>query len=125
MVMHFVMPIRCPPPDGLRPRRVVALSEHPWPSVANAFVKLLGAVYPLSRARHSRHSTAMAILRATGDIRKVSLWLGHAVIRTTEVYLRASPVEKLEILAAHTPPEIRPGAFSGAQDSLMRLLNGM
>ena len=71
-----------------------------------------------------RHSTAMAILRATGDIRKVSLWLGHADIRTTEVYLRASPAEKLEILAAHTPPEIRPGAFPGAQDSLMRLLNG-
>ena len=66
----------------------------------------------------------MAILRATGDIRKVSLWLGHADIRTTEVYLRASPAEKLEILAAHTPPEIRPGAFPGAQDSLMRLLNG-
>ena len=72
-----------------------------------------------------RHSTAMAILRATGDIRKVSLWLGHADIRTTEVYLRASPMEKLEILAAHTPPEIRPGAFPGAQDALMRLLNGM
>ena len=65
------------------------------------------------------------ILRATGDIRKVSLWLGHADIRTTEVHLRASPMEKLEILAAHTPPEIRPGAFPGAQDSLMRLLNGM
>ena len=40
------------------------------------------------------------------------------------MYLRASPAEKLEILAAHTPPEIRPGAFPGVQDSLMRLLNG-
>ena len=47
-----------------------------------------------------RHSTAMAILRATGDIRKVSLWLGHADIRTTEVYLHASPMEKLEILCS-------------------------
>ena len=38
------------------------------------------------------------ILRATKDIRKVSLWLGHADTKTTELYLRASPAEKLEIL---------------------------
>ena len=39
-----------------------------------------------------RHSAAMAILHATGDIRKVSLWLGHADIRTTEMYVaRARP----------------------------------
>ena len=71
-----------------------------------------------------RHSTAMTILHATGDIRKVSLWLGHADTKTTELYLRASPAEKLEILEANTPPSIRPGKFPGAQDSLMSLLNG-
>ena len=69
-----------------------------------------------------RHSTAMTILHATGDIRKVSLWLGHADIKTTEVYLRASPAEKLEILEANAPPSIRPGTFSGAKDGLMRVL---
>ena len=71
-----------------------------------------------------RHSTAMTVLHATGDIRKVSLWLGHADTKTTELYLRASLAEKLKILAANTPPSIRPGKFPGAQDSLMRLLNG-
>ena len=71
-----------------------------------------------------RHSTAMTILHATGDIRKVSLWLGHADTKTTELYLRASPAEKLEILEANTPPSIRPGKFPGAQDRLMSLLNG-
>ena len=71
-----------------------------------------------------RHSTAMMILHATGDIRKVSLWLGHADIKTTEVYLRASPAEKLGILAANAPPSIRPGTFSGAKDDLMRVLGG-
>jgi site-specific recombinase XerC len=30
------------------------------------------------------------MLQATGDIRKVALWLGHADVRTTEVYLRSS-----------------------------------
>ena len=72
-----------------------------------------------------RHSTAMTVLHATrGDIRKVSLWLGHADIKTTEVYLRASSTEKLEILAANAPPSIRPGTFSGAKDELMRALGG-
>lgn len=47
-----------------------------------------------------RHSCAMHTLEATGDIRKVSLWLGHQTIRSTEIYLRADPVEKLDILAA-------------------------
>ena len=71
-----------------------------------------------------RHSTAMTILHATGDIRKVSLWLGHADIKTTEAYLRASPAEKLAVLEANAPPSIRPGTFSGAKDELMRVLGG-
>ena len=50
----------------------------------------------------------MGILHATGDIRSVSLWLGHADVKTTEMYLRASPAEKLP----------------GAKNSLMSLLNG-
>ena len=72
-----------------------------------------------------RHSAAMSILHATrGDIRKVSLWLGHADIKTTEVYIRASPAEKLGILEANTPPSIRSGTFPGVKDSLMRVLGG-
>ena len=71
-----------------------------------------------------RHSAAMAILHATGDIRKVSLWLGHADLRTTEMYVRASPAEKLRILETNTPPSIRPGTFPGVRDSLMELLGG-
>ena len=71
-----------------------------------------------------RHSAAMAILHATGDIRKVSLWLGHADIRTTEMYIRASPAGKLGILETNTPPSIRPGTFPGVGDSLMELPGG-
>ena len=71
-----------------------------------------------------RHTTAMTILHATGDVRKVSIWLGHADLKTTETYLRASPVEKLEILADNAPPSIRPGAFPHARDSLLTILAG-
>ena len=35
-----------------------------------------------------RHTCAMIILQATQDIRKVSLWLGHATLTTTEIYTR-------------------------------------
>lgn len=34
-----------------------------------------------------RHTCAMLVLQATGDIRKVALWLGHDDIQTTEVEL--------------------------------------
>ena len=71
-----------------------------------------------------RHSTAMTVLDATRDVRKISLWLGHADLKTTEVYLRASPAEKLQILATNAPPSIRPGSFPGAKDELMRVLGG-
>ena len=69
-----------------------------------------------------RHSTAMAILRTTRDIRKVSIWLGHANIKTTEAYLRASSADKLEILQETIPPTIQAGKFPKAKDQLLELL---
>lgn len=71
-----------------------------------------------------RHSCAMSILHATKDIRKVSMWLGHADLNTTEMYLRATPAEKLEILEANNPPLVRPGKFTGVRDELMEVLRG-
>lgn len=58
-----------------------------------------------------RHTCAMTILRATGDIRKVSLWLGHADIKTTQMYLRADPAEKLEAITKVAEPQLARGRF--------------
>ena len=58
-----------------------------------------------------RHSCAMHVLQATGDVRKVSLWLGHASIQSTEIYLRADPTEKLDALAMGIPPSLKRGKF--------------
>ena len=69
-----------------------------------------------------RHSCAMHTLAATGDIRKVALWLGQASIRTTETYLRVDPAEKLAVLAAHAPPPVKPGRFKPPSDKLMTML---
>jgi site-specific recombinase XerD len=68
-----------------------------------------------------RHTCAMHTLQATGDVRKVSLWLGHASIQSTEIYLRADPTEKLEALAKMTPPTLQRGRFR-APDKLLAML---
>ena len=70
-----------------------------------------------------RHTCAMMILQATGDLRKVSLWLGHADMQTTEVYLRADPTEKLEAIEAVVPPTLRRGRFT-VPDKLIASLHG-
>jgi site-specific recombinase XerD len=69
-----------------------------------------------------RHASAMLVLQATGDIRKVALWLGHDDIQTTEIYLRADPTEKLEAIDAAVPPTLKRGEFR-APDKLMALLH--
>lgn len=68
-----------------------------------------------------RHTCAMTILRATGDIRKVSLWLGHSDIKTTQMYLRADPDEKLEAITKIAEPQLARGRFR-APDKLIASL---
>ncbi len=68
-----------------------------------------------------RHSCALVMLQATRDIRKVALWLGHADIRTTEIYLQTDPTEKLAAVEAVLPPELRRGRFK-APDALIASL---
>jgi integrase/recombinase XerD len=84
------------------------------------------AVPSIARKRVSphvlRHTCAMHTLQATRDVRKVSLWLGHAGLESTEVYLRADPTEKLEALNAMTPPTLKPGRFR-APDKLLAMLS--
>ena len=63
----------------------------------------------------------MVTLQATGDVRKVALWLGHSSLQTTEMYLRADPTEKLDAISLVTPPSLRKGRFT-APDRLIELL---
>jgi integrase/recombinase XerD len=70
-----------------------------------------------------RHSCAMHMLRATHDIRKVALWLGHASLQSTEAYLRADPSEKLEALNVTSAPNLKAGRFR-PPDKLLAMLSG-
>jgi site-specific recombinase XerC len=63
----------------------------------------------------------MHTLKATHDIRKVSLWLGHADLKSTEIYLRMDPSEKLATLMETAPPSLRRGKFK-APDKLLEML---
>jgi integrase/recombinase XerD len=69
-----------------------------------------------------RHTCAMVTLQATRDVRKVALWLGHARMDTTEVYLRADPAERLDVLSSVAPFGLRPGRFKPPADELMATL---
>lgn len=70
-----------------------------------------------------RHTCALNTLRATGDIRKVALWLGHAQQKTTEIYLQTDPTEKLSMMDAMSLPSLRRGTFR-PPDALIAMLRG-
>ena len=70
-----------------------------------------------------RHTCAMISLQATRDIRKVALWLGHSSLKSTEIYLRADPTEKLDIIEKALPPDLRRGRFQ-VDDKLIAWLDG-
>lgn len=68
-----------------------------------------------------RHTAALVTLQATKDLRKVSLWLGHANMQTTEIYTRIDPSVKLEVLQSVVAPKLRSGRFK-ATDKLIASL---
>ena len=70
-----------------------------------------------------RHTCALNVLQATGDVRKVALWLGHANTQTTEDYLRVDVIQRIGVLKAMTPPQLRPGKFRPS-DKLIASLRG-
>ena len=89
-----------------------------------ALAAMAGLDHRLVSPHVLRHTCAMHTLQATGDVRKVSLWLGHASMQSTEMYLRADPTEKLEALASRAPPGLQRGCFR-APDKLMAMLQAV
>ncbi|MDQ3371050.1 MAG: site-specific integrase [Myxococcota bacterium] len=103
-----------------------ALTRSGFAYVLDKYVEVAANTVPsLGKKRVSphvlRHTCAMLTLQATRDVRKVALWLGHAHLTTTEVYLRADPTEHLDALAKVAPFGLRPGRFKNA-DKLMAML---
>lgn len=104
-----------------------AMSRHGFASRLAAHIKTAQRSAPtLVQKRVTphvlRHTCAIHTLEATGDIRRVALWLGHSSVLSTEIYLRVDPAEKLDILDAGAAPQIKKGTFTGVSDRLLAML---
>jgi site-specific recombinase XerD len=71
-----------------------------------------------------RHTSAMTLLHAGVDVGVIALWLGHADIRSTQVYLHADMAIKERALARTTPPSSRPGRYR-PPDHLLAFLEAL
>jgi site-specific recombinase XerD len=71
-----------------------------------------------------RHTCALTVLQATNDLRKVSLWLGHANMQTTEMYTRADSSVKLKALESVVAPKLRTGRFKATDKLIASLRSG-
>ena len=97
--------------DGIRLTKHIRSAANACPSLATKRVS----------PHVLRHTSALTVLQATKDLRKVAFWLGHAHMQTTEMYMRADPSMTLEALEATVAPKVRSGRFK-ATDTLIASL---
>ena len=71
-----------------------------------------------------RHTAAMRLLHAKVDSSMIALWLGHAEIQTTQVYLHADLALKEQALAQAEPIDSKPGRYR-PPDPLLRFLESL
>jgi integrase/recombinase XerD len=71
-----------------------------------------------------RHTAAMRLLHAKIDTSVIALWLGHAEIQTTQIYLHADLPLKEEALAKAEPIDSKPGRYR-PPDPLLRFLESL
>lgn len=117
-----------PAPEVFLNARGEPLTDSGFRSIVNKHVRVATSSHPsLSSKRVSphvlRHTCAVNSLQATRDIRKVALWLGHASLKSTEIYLRADPTEKLRTIKQALPADLRRGHFQ-VEDKLIAWLAG-
>lgn len=104
-----------------------AIGRHGFASRLATHIKTAQRSAPTLARKHVtphvlRHTCAIHTLEATGDIRRVALWLGHSSVLSTEIYLRIDPAQKLDILDAGAAPQIKKGSFNGVSDRLLLML---
>jgi site-specific recombinase XerD len=71
-----------------------------------------------------RHSCAMSLLQAGVDTAVIALWLGHADLRSTSIYLHADMSIKQRALDATTPSSTVPGRYRPG-DKLLAFLESL
>jgi len=71
-----------------------------------------------------RHTTAMRLLHAGIDTSIIALWLGHARVETTQIYLHADLELKQKALDRTRPPTSRAGRYQ-PPDALLAWLEAL
>ena len=71
-----------------------------------------------------RHTAAMRLLHAGIDTSVIALWLGHAEIQTTQIYLHADLALKEAALAKAAPIDSKPGRYR-PPDKLLAFLEAL
>ena len=71
-----------------------------------------------------RHTCAMRLLESGVDPATIALWLGHAGLQSTNVYLHADMALKERALARTTPTDVRPGRYRPT-DQLLAFLQAL
>lgn len=71
-----------------------------------------------------RHTAAMALLEAGVDLTTIALWLGHASLQSTNIYLHADMALKERALARTAPLNARTGRYQPT-DEVLAFLEGL
>jgi integrase/recombinase XerD len=71
-----------------------------------------------------RHTNAMLLRAENVDIYTIALWLGHATVKSTEIYLHADNKLKHEAIQRAAPIGTRPGRYR-PPDTLLAFLEGL
>jgi integrase/recombinase XerD len=111
-----------PTPEVFLNARGEALTPSGFRYLVKSYVRTASSKCPSLTKKHVsphvlRHTCAMTTLQATQGIRKVALWLGHSSLKSTEIYLRADPTEKLKAIEKALPPELRRGVIPGRRQA--------
>jgi site-specific recombinase XerD len=70
-----------------------------------------------------RHTTAMHLLQAGNELNMVRLWLGHASLNTTHMYIDIDMVKKREILEKSRPPALVENEEKWDQPEILKWLD--
>ncbi len=70
-----------------------------------------------------RHTTAMHLLQAGNELNMVRMWLGHASLNTTHMYVEIDMKMKEKILQSTTPPQTTEETSNWQQPEILKWLD--
>ncbi len=90
----------------------------------NQAIKKLPSLKQKKISPHTiRHTTATHLLQAGNELNLVRLWLGHASLNTTHMYIEINMKMKKEILSKAIPPKLNQGGKKWKKPKILQWLD--